>query len=64
MKIHIDNDRCEAHGDCVVAAPEFFDLGEDDDWVTVINESPSESARTALELAARICPVAAIRIEG
>jgi ferredoxin len=64
MKISIDTDRCEAHGDCVVAAPEIFDMGEDDDWATVIDDNPGESSRSAVELAARMCPVAAIRIEG
>ena len=31
MKVVVDLDVCEAHGDCVIAAPEIFDLGDDDE---------------------------------
>ncbi len=64
MKVIVDLDVCEAHGDCVVAAPEIFDLGDDDDVVTVIQESPPEELREKADRAAADCPVAAIQIEG
>jgi ferredoxin len=63
MKVIVDLDVCEAHGDCVVAAPEIFDLGDDDDVVTVIQAEPPEDLRQKAELAASNCPVAAIEIQ-
>jgi ferredoxin len=63
MKIMLDADLCEAHGECVIAAPEVFDLGEDDGVVAVLDVSPGEALREKAELAVRLCPVAALRIE-
>lgn len=64
MKIIVDTTKCEAHGDCVVAAPNLFDLGEDDEVVRVLDAEPDESQRTTAELAVKLCPVAAILLEG
>ena len=63
MKVVVDLDACEAHGDCVVAAPEIFDLGDEDDVVTVLNAEPGEDLRAKAELAVTNCPVAAITLE-
>ena len=63
MKVIVDMDACEAHGDCVIAAPEIFDLGDDDDVVTVLNAEPGEELRAKAELAVANCPVAAITLE-
>jgi ferredoxin len=63
MKVIVDLDVCSAHGDCVVVAPEIFDLGEDDDVVTVINPEPGDELRAKAERAEQDCPVTAIRIE-
>jgi ferredoxin len=64
MKITVDFDKCEAHGDCVVAAPELFDLGEDDDVVRVLDAEPGEDLRAKAEMAVKLCPVAAITLDG
>lgn len=64
MRVIVDLDVCAAHGDCVVAAPDIFDLGEDDDVVTVLIEEPGEELRAVAERAVQDCPVSAIRIEG
>ena len=62
MRIRVDPSICEAHGECVAVAPEFFDLGDDDGAVHVIGQ-PSEAAS---ELKARgaesVCPVGAIKL--
>lgn len=63
MRVIVDLDVCAAHGDCVVAAPDIFDLGEDDDVVTVLLEEPPEELRAAAERAVQDCPVSAIRLE-
>ncbi|MCX2930115.1 ferredoxin [Mycobacterium sp. CVI_P3] len=63
MKVIVDAQRCELHGECMVAAPEVFDIEDDADMVTVLNPEPDENMRAAVEEAALMCPVAAIRIE-
>lgn len=63
MKVIVDSGRCELHGECVMAAPEVFAIEDDDDAVTVLNAEPGEHLRSAVEEAAMMCPVAAIRIE-
>jgi ferredoxin len=64
MKITLDTALCEAHGECVVAAPEVFDIGEDDEFARVLDTSPGEHLRAKVELAVRLCPVAALRLDG
>lgn len=61
-RIIVDTTRCEAHGDCIIAAPEVFDL-DDDNRVTLLRDEVGEDMREKVELAARSCPVMAIRIE-
>jgi ferredoxin len=53
-------DLCQSHGECCFAAPEVFELGDDDvlKWV----EHPDESQRSAVEQAVLVCPVAAITL--
>jgi ferredoxin len=63
MKVVVDLDACAAHGDCVVVAPEVFDLGEDDETVTVLDPEPREELRPSVQAAVDACPMAAIRIE-
>ncbi len=62
MKVHVDMNLCQSHGDCVFAAPDVFDLGEDD--VLSWKEEVGEDQRAAVEEAVQACPMAAIRIEG
>ena len=64
MKIAVDFDACEMHGDCVLEAPEVFDLDDDSDVVKLLREEPEEDLRPNVETAARMCPVAAIKIQG
>lgn len=62
MKIKVDWGRCEGNGACVVAAPELFDL-DDDDNLVVFNETPPEELRKKLEEAVARCPKHALAIE-
>jgi ferredoxin len=64
MKVTVDTDRCELHGDCVLVAPEVFDIGDDDDVVTVLAAQPGEELRAKVEEAVRNCPVSAISLQG
>jgi ferredoxin len=64
MKVIVDELRCDAHGLCVDACPEVFDIDDSDDVVRVLIEQPDESLRESLERAEQLCPKAAIQIEG
>lgn len=60
MKVQVDMDLCQAHGECAFAAPDVFELGDDDvlTWV----EEPDERHRPEVEQAVRGCPVQAITL--
>jgi ferredoxin len=60
MKILVDRDKCEDHGQCVFAAPDVFAFDDDDKLVW--HEEPSEDRRSDVEFAASSCPVLAIMI--
>ncbi|MCW2952013.1 MAG: ferredoxin [Conexibacter sp.] len=62
MKVIVDLDVCEAYGQCVLQAPQVFDLGDDDEVVTVLDADPDDALRERVEAAADACPVDAIRI--
>jgi ferredoxin len=62
MKVVVDFDACEMHGDCVLEAPEIFDLDDESETVMLLAESPPESMRDKVTSAVRMCPVAAILI--
>jgi ferredoxin len=63
MKVIRDANRCELHGECVIAAPEVFEIEDDKDVVTVINPEPSEELRSAVERAVINCPTSALSVE-
>jgi ferredoxin len=63
MKVIRDASRCELHGECVMAAPEVFEIEDDKDVVTVINPEPSQELRGAVEQAVMMCPTTALRLE-
>ena len=63
MKIIVDETVCEAHGECIFAAPELFDLGDDDETVTVLDDQPGEELHQKARDAEQVCPVGAIRLE-
>ena len=61
MKVIVDLNLCQDHGQCVFAAPEVFSLDEQGHikWV----ENPSDSLRSKVEDAIDVCPMQAIFIE-
>ena len=61
MKVHVDMNLCQSHGECAFVAPEVFELGDDD--VLVWKEEVGEELRAKVEEAVDVCPMMAIRIE-
>lgn len=61
MKIEVDRNRCEGHGMCEVAAPEYFAL-DADGKLMVLKEDASDGDEAKLQDAVLICPVAALRL--
>jgi ferredoxin len=62
VKIVADRERCEGHGLCADTAPDVYDLDEDAVVVLLHEDVPPALERKA-EAGARVCPVAALRIE-
>ncbi len=60
MRLEVDLDRCDAHGECMMAAPEVFEL-DNADLLHYRTEPPAELL-AKVEKAARLCPTQAIRI--
>jgi ferredoxin len=61
MRVVVDFNLCESNALCVDAAPEVFEV-RDDDRLYVLNESPPEKLRAKVEAAARVCPKQAIKV--
>jgi ferredoxin len=61
MKIVVDMNVCQDHGQCVFAAPEIFSL--DDDGHLVYQSDVDEALREKAEDAADVCPLQAIVVE-
>ena len=60
-KVVVDFDLCESNALCVVAAPEVFEV-RDDDFLYVLQDEPPEELRPKVEEAVRRCPKQAIAI--
>lgn len=59
MKVQVNHDKCEGHGKCQMAAPEVFEL-RDDDLSYVRVDDVSEEFAPQVERAIRLCPRQAI----
>lgn len=63
MKVSVNTDRCQLHGECTVAAPQVFEINADDTAVRLVDSNPDERYRGAVEDAVTMCPMAAIRVQ-
>ncbi len=61
MKVIVNHDLCEGNARCVLAAPEVFQL-QNDDQSYVLIERPGEDLRPKVEQAVRYCPRQAISL--
>jgi ferredoxin len=62
VRIIVDYSLCESNALCVQAAPEVFEV-RDDDLLYLLDEEPPEHLRAKVDAAVRACPKQAIRVE-
>ncbi|MGW1497864.1 ferredoxin [Streptomyces mirabilis] len=62
MRVELDEPKCVASGQCVVASPEVFDQREDDGVAILLAEEPGAELLDGVREAVAICPAAAIRL--
>jgi ferredoxin len=60
-KVVVDFDRCESNALCMAAAPEVFEV-RDDNFLYVLQDEPPDTMRASVEEAVRLCPKQAISI--
>jgi ferredoxin len=60
-RVVVDFDLCESNARCMDVAPEVFEV-RDDDFLYILDETPPEELRAAVEEAVKRCPKAAISI--
>jgi ferredoxin len=63
MKVIIDQDKCVASGQCVLAADDVFDQRDEDGMVVLLDANPPADRLADVRLAAAVCPALAITIE-
>jgi ferredoxin len=63
VRVVVDWNLCESNARCMAAAPEVFEL-QDDDTLLVLQETPDESLRGKVADAVHACPKRAISLEG
>jgi len=62
MRVIVDQDKCVASGQCVVAAAEVFDQRDEDGIVVLLNPEPPAGDADDVRHAAAVCPALAITI--
>ncbi len=62
MQITVDYSLCEGHGQCLLAAPDVFDVPDGADQVVVLDPDPPQSEYDAVVRAAAMCPAQALRV--
>jgi ferredoxin len=63
MRVTVDRDRCIGAGNCALLAPAVFDQEPDDAVVVLLDSSPPEAARPAVQEAVDRCPAAVIVLQ-
>jgi ferredoxin len=60
MRVTVDQDKCVASGQCVLAAGDVFDQREEDGIVVLLLDNPGEDRVEDVRQAAAVCPALAI----
>jgi ferredoxin len=62
LRVVVDYELCDSNALCTREAPDVFRMQEDDSLV-VLDATPGDELREAVERAVRACPKAALRLE-
>ncbi len=62
MRVVVDRDLCQGHGECQREAPEVFRL-DDEGVLRLVQDEPPEALRDRVQRAVRYCPTSALRVE-
>jgi ferredoxin len=62
MKVSVDSLLCESNGLCILAAPDVFDMVDDDEGVQILMEMPPAPLEDSVRAAVDACPKQALRI--
>ncbi|MFB7269120.1 ferredoxin [Streptomyces sp. NPDC056244] len=63
MKVTLDQDKCVASGQCVVAAADVFDQRDEDGIAVLLTSEPNPDQAADTRHAAAVCPALAIQIQ-
>ncbi|MBF4585710.1 ferredoxin [Curtobacterium sp. VKM Ac-2887] len=63
MKVLLDQDKCIASGQCVMAAMGVFDQRDEDGIAVLLKEDVEGDELLEAQEAAAVCPALAIRVE-
>ncbi len=63
MKVIVDTGKCQAYANCIVAAPDVFDVDEVSGKVSLLEAAPADDRLMAVAEAVRNCPTRAISVE-
>ncbi|MFJ9558167.1 ferredoxin [Nocardiopsis sp. NPDC101807] len=61
MRVEIDDDRCESSALCMGAAPEVFEV-RDDDFLYLLTEESAAGSHEGVRRAERSCPERAVTV--
>lgn len=61
VRVEVDPNVCEGHGQCNAVAPEVYDL-DDDGYCLIPNQEVASDLESQAESGARACPVQAITV--
>jgi ferredoxin len=64
VKIIADLETCQGYANCVIEAPDIFDIDESTGKVVVLEASPHPGMEADARRAAAACPVKALTIDG
>ncbi|MFE9642757.1 ferredoxin [Streptomyces sp. NPDC006365] len=62
MRVELDEPKCVASGQCVMASPDVFDQRDEDGVAILLAETPDDDLLDEVREAVAICPAAAIRL--
>ncbi|MGW3650305.1 ferredoxin [Streptomyces sp. NPDC000878] len=62
VEVELDEPKCVAAGQCVLAAPDVFDQRDEDGVAVLLDDRPGPDLLDGVKEAAALCPAAAIRL--